>query len=118
MRTLNCGRRAERKAVNVNCSVKAKQGRSRRQRIVDLSTLGAWLRTSKPLDIGDLIDVCFALGGCKHDLRAEVMWTKPGRGGGMGIEFIGQSTSLDAPLCAAATAVGQAPYFEFADNYA
>jgi hypothetical protein len=118
MRKLGCGRRALRKAINLSCTVRAPAGHARRQRIVDLSALGAWLRTSTPLAIGERIELSFSLDGAEHALRAEVMWAKPGRGGGMGVEFVASDATLLAQALASAPAhEGAKGRFAFSDHY-
>ncbi len=62
--------------------------------MVDLSPLGAWLRTNKPLEPGTRCELRFALGGSERfSVHAEVMWSssRAGRGGrkGMALEFVG-----------------------------
>ncbi len=117
MRTLSCGRRAPRKAVDLHCSVRPRHGRARRQRIVDLSQLGAWLGTRQPLPIGERITL--SLAGLALELRAEVMWTRPGRG--MAVEFVGVDEAtrhaLAGLLSSAPPARGGDASFHFADAY-
>lgn len=118
MRTLSCGRRAARKAVDIRCSVRPRQGRTRLQRIVDLSPLGAWLGTRHPLEIGELVDVSLPGPEGALSLRAEVMWTRRGRG--MAVEFVAVSEAtrhaIDALLASAPPARASEATFRFADG--
>jgi hypothetical protein len=68
----------------------------------DISEGGAFLRSELLLDVGDIIDVRFRLGGgAEHAVRARVAWVSRGKGGkgdaGMGLEF----TEIDANARAA-----------------
>ena len=118
MRSLSCGRRAPRKTVNLRCTVKPKSGRKRNSRVADLSRLGAWLVTKKPLPIGELIELTIRT----VTLRAEVMWTRAGKG--MAVEFVpcataGMSDSerLGELLAASPPKRGDDTAFTFADAY-
>ncbi len=62
--------------------------------MVDLSPLGAWLRTNKPLLPGTRCELRFALGTSERfALQAEVMWSSDraerGARRGMALEFVG-----------------------------
>jgi len=62
--------------------------------------------------MGQLVEVSLTLTGAPPlSLRAEVMWTRPGVDGGMGIEFVnldaGARERLDAALASAPMAPGR-----------
>jgi hypothetical protein len=93
-RTLDCGRRADRHAVELRCElVRAGELRPRRYWIADLSPYGAWLRTSRLLPPGEraLLRLLIPGTGRMSEVMVEVMWSghKPGRGPGMALELVG-----------------------------
>lgn len=89
--------------------------------MTELSTHGAWLRTSKPLEEGTLVEVGIAFDGeTERRLQAEVMWTEPrGKNAGMALEWLGADTQTRQWLHRATSgypAVGGEPSdFEYAD---
>lgn len=89
--------------------------------MTELSTHGAWLRTTKPLPEGTLVDVTLSLDGDpERRLRGEVMWTESrGKGAGMALEWLGLDDETRNWLGRAAAGypeVGGGPSaFEYAD---
>ncbi len=96
-------------------------GRARRLRMTELSTHGAWLRTSKPLEEGTLVDVVISLDAeSERRLQGEVMWVETrGKGAGMALEWLGLDDEGRRWLQRATSsypAVGGEPStFEYAD---
>ena len=88
---------------------------------MDLSTHGAWLRTSKPLEDGARLSVELSLpSGEQLSLDAEVMWSRgKGRNAGMALEWLGLADGdrrrIDAALTGLPERVGQPSRFAFAD---
>jgi hypothetical protein len=108
--------------VDIRCSVHPRSGNPRRQRIIDLSALGAWLQTRKPLAAGELIELHFEADQEAVALRAEVMWTRNrGRGAGMAVEFVSLDAqtrgTLAAMLDSAPPAAADDARFAFANAY-
>ena len=89
--------------------------------MTELSTHGAWLRTSKPLEEGTLVEVGLSLdGSAERRLNGEVMWIEPrGKSAGMAIEWLGLDEATRAWLTRAAAGYpavdGEPTRFEYAD---
>lgn len=89
--------------------------------MTELSTHGAWLRTTKPFEEGTIVEVTLALeGAVERRLRAEVMWIETrGKSAGMALEWLDVDTATRQWIHLAASgypAVGGAPSaFEYAD---
>lgn len=86
--------------------------------MTEMSRLGAWLPTTKPLTLGELFELRLALPGdaARLTLRAEVMWVRDrrgGRGAGMGVEFVGMSDEIARRL---ERALGDRPLAKVAPN--
>ena len=99
MRDLPCGRRAERKSVDWVCRVRGREGRSRKLRISDLSSHGAWLRCDEPFAPAEQLQIAMTLpAGATMTLTAEVMWAGDRAGAGVAVEFVAMHDSARAAL--------------------
>lgn len=84
--------------------------------MTELSTHGAWLRTSRPWTDGTLVEIDLVVDGRARRLRGEVMWS---RGAGMAVEWIdldaASRRSLDQMLAEQPAAEGAPSRFAYAD---
>lgn len=110
---LSCGRRAPRKRVDLVCRVSPRGGRTRRLRMTELSSAGAWLRTTRPLGDGAQLRLRFTLSGLPFDLRAEVMWSDDR---GMALEWLDDSAVLADATAALPDVEGAPSRFSFTDT--